>query len=403
MTDVEIPATQPPTWVMARGGSEELAKLRAELAADGCALAVFGSMEGITYATGWEVPVPLGAGADLAWGRPTLVVSNEVAVLVVPDGLESAARGMAEVDDIVPFATFDGVTPIDGRDAYIGALAQALRSVPVGRKRGVVALEGRSLPAAAAWLVDAALDDWPKADAEKPLARARLVKTRREIARLRHCAALADVAQETLLAQCRSAGADEYRLWAEVSAAVFAAHGRDIPLTGEIVTGPRTTTVAYPNGPRARITETGDPVLMDLSGRAAGYWFDCTNTLLVGRTEPNPEQLRLARASQAACEAAMDALRPGALACDAAAAAKAAFATFGLPMAHYAGHQIGVSVNELPRLVPYDRTPIRAGMVFSVEPGAYAGPGGSFGARSEKMVLVTDAGPDVLSTFSWGI
>ena len=84
-------------------------------------------------------------------------------------------------------------------------------------------------------------------------------------------------------------------------------------------------------------------------------------------------------------------------------AAAAAFAGFGLPMAHYAGHQIGVSVNELPRLVPYDQTPIEAGMVFSVEPGAYQGPGQSFGARSEKMVLVTPTGPEVLSTFAWGI
>ncbi len=403
MTDVEIPAAQAPSWVMARDSSEELAKVRAELAADGCAMAVLGSMEGVTYATGWEVPVPLGAGADLAWGRPTLVVSTEGAVLVVPDGLERAARGMAEVDEFVPFATFDGVTPIDGRAAYLAALEQALRLACGRGGRGTVALEGRSLAATAAEVVTDALSGWTIADAEKPLARARLVKTAREIARLRHCADLADVAQKTLLAQCQTPGADEYRLWAEVSAAVFAAHGRDIPLTGEIVTGPRTATVAYPNGPRARVTETGDPVLMDLSGRAAGYWFDCTNTLLVGGAEPNPEQLRLARASQAACEAAMDALRPGALACDAAAAAAAAFASFGLPMAHYAGHQVGVSVNELPRLVPYDRTPIRAGMVFSVEPGAYAGPGGSFGARSEKMVLVTDAGPEILSTFDWGI
>ncbi len=42
-------------------------------------------------------------------------------------------------------------------------------------------------------------------------------------------------------------------------------------------------------------------------------------------------------------------------------------------------------------------------MVFSVEPGAYEGAGGSFGARSEKMVLVTPSGPEILSTFSWGI
>ena len=40
---------------------------------------------------------------------------------------------------------------------------------------------------------------------------------------------------------------------------------------------------------------------------------------------------------------------------------------------------------------------------FSLEPGAYEGAGGTFGARSEKMVLVTASGPEVLSQFEWGI
>jgi Xaa-Pro aminopeptidase len=42
-------------------------------------------------------------------------------------------------------------------------------------------------------------------------------------------------------------------------------------------------------------------------------------------------------------------------------------------------------------------------MVFAVEPGVYEGPGGTFGARSEKMVLVTEHGPEILSQFEWGI
>jgi len=391
------------TGQAAAGAGEELARLRAELTADGCDAVVLASTAGVTYASGWEVPVPLGALADLSWGRPTLVAARDGgAVLVVPDGLRAAAEGAA-VDEVLPFATFDGVAPIDGRAAYLTALKRAVRLVCGAAGLGTVALETGALPAAAADAVTGTLPGWQTTEAEGMLARARAIKSAREIGLLRRAAALADLAHTTLIDRCRAAGLDEFRLWADVSAAVFAAVGRDIPLTGEVVTGPRTTTVAYPNGPRARVTKIGDPVLMDLSGRADGYWFDCTNTLLVAGAEPTASQLRHARASQAACEAAMDALRPSAEAADAAAAAEAAFAGFGLPMAHYAGHQVGVSVNEPPRLVPYDRTPIRAGMVFSVEPGAYEGPGGSFGARSEKMVLVTDTGPEVLSTFAWGI
>ena len=42
-------------------------------------------------------------------------------------------------------------------------------------------------------------------------------------------------------------------------------------------------------------------------------------------------------------------------------------------------------------------------MVFAVEPGAYEGAGGTFGARSEKMIVVTPSGPEILAEFAWGI
>ncbi len=80
----------------------------------------------------------------------------------------------------------------------------------------------------------------------------------------------------------------------------------------------------------------------------------------------------------------MDALRPGNCASDAWDAAEAAFQRHGLTSAHYAGHQIGAAVNEPPRLVAHDHTPIQAGMVFAVEPGAYAEPGGTFPGRARR-------------------
>jgi Xaa-Pro aminopeptidase len=82
---------------------------------------------------------------------------------------------------------------------------------------------------------------------------------------------------------------------------------------------------------------------------------------------------------------------------------ESSFARHGLPVTHYSGHQIGTGVNEPPRLVPYDDTVIEPGMVFAIEPGAYAGQGGRSGARAERMVLVTETGPDVLSAFTWGL
>jgi Xaa-Pro aminopeptidase len=230
-----------------------------------------------------------------------------------------------------------------------------------------------------------------------------MIKTEREIGLLRRAVEVADIGHRTLAELAREAGQTEFAMWAEITARMYRAAGHEIPVVGELVTGPRTSVVAYPGGPRERTTEPGDAALMDISQRVGGYWSDCTNTHIVGGVAPTADQLNLARASQAACEAAMDALRPGNRASDAWDAAEAAFQRHGLTSVHYAGHQIGVAVNEPPRLVAYDHTPIEAGMVFAVEPGAYAGPSGSFGARSEKMVLVTASGPQILSKFEWGI
>jgi Xaa-Pro aminopeptidase len=384
--------------------NEELSRARAALRAVGADVALLSSLANVTYASGWEAPVPLGALADLSYGQPLLIcsVTNAAAVLVAPDAYQAEASANAAVDEVIVFETFHSFRPTDSRQSFLDGVAEALRRAGASGGRGTLAVEERMLPLAVDRLVGETLPGWRRADAEEPLQRARMVKTEREIRLLRQASALADVAHRCLGELCQEAGRTEFAMWSEIEANVFAAAGRAIPLTGELVTGPRTTTVAYPNGPLGRTTAPGDAALMDLSGRIQGYWFDCTNTHVIAAA-PTPDQQRYARASQAACEAAMDALRPGAVAADAADAAEAAFAGFGLPMAHYAGHQIGVSVNELPRLVPYDRTPIEAAMVFSVEPGAYQGPGQSFGARSEKMMLVTPNGPEVLSTFEWGI
>jgi Xaa-Pro dipeptidase len=263
-------------------------------------------------------------------------------------------------------------------------------------------VESRTTPYA---VIELLARDFPKlqlVNVEDALQTARLTKTEREIALLRRAAHIGDIGHNALIELTRTAGLNEFEMWAELTMHMFRVVGHDIPVSGELVTGPRTCAVNYPNGPRDRVTQAGDAVLMDISQRVDGYWSDVTNTLVVA-AEPTPHQRKFARASQAAFDAAADGLRIGKRASDAWRAANDAYVKHGITMPHYMGHQIGVTVNELPRVVPYDDTPIQAGMVFSLEPGAYEGVGGTCGARSEKMVLVTASGPEVLSEFEWGI
>lgn len=51
----------------------------------------------------------------------------------------------------------------------------------------------------------------------------------------------------------------------------------------------------------------------------------------------------------------------------------------------------------------YDDTVIEPNMVFAIEPGAYGGEAVPTGARAEKIVLVTEDGAEILSSFTWGM
>ncbi len=379
--------------------NHELQKTCEELRRIGADGAVLGSIENVTYVTNVEQPVPVGALAATTVAPWLAVISakDERGIVVAPDGVAPGLRENAPGFDVIGFPTFDSFVATDPRARYVEGLTQALTELGLDSSTATVAVESEAVPLLAGPLISG-----KQLEAAEALRRARWIKTEREIGLLRTAAKLADIGHTTLDQLCEEAGKNEIAMWCEIANQIFMEAGREIPLSGELVTGPRSTVVLYPNGPHNRITEIGDAALMDLSGRHQGYWFDCTNTHIIGR-QPTSEEKRYARASQDACEAAMAALKPGAKASDAANAAEAAFAKHGLPMAHYAGHQIGVSVNELPRLVPYDHSVIEPGMVFSVEPGAYQGKDGTFGARSEKMVLVTASGPEILSTFTWGI
>jgi Xaa-Pro dipeptidase len=372
----------------------ESARLAAALRDAGADIAILSSFEDVCYATGFDVPPPIDAGAAFAYG-PTLAVatSDGRTVLIAPNTYVARAEERSRADDTRLVPTFGHFEPVDSERAFLAAVRDALADVG----DGVLAVDRRTLPAAVADL----LAGRRVVDVRPIVREARLVKTPREIELLRAAAAAADAGHEALL-ELAQPGANELEVMGGVITAVERAAGEPLPWAGELVTGPRTGTLRYPGGPIDRTIEAGDTVLMDLSVRRAGYWSDCTNTLVAGR-DPTDEQMRHFRAARAAYEAAVEQLRPGKRACDVWAASVEALAEHGFEPTHYAGHQLGTTVNEDPRLVAYDETPIQANMVFAVEPGVYAGGDGTTGARTEKNVLVTEEGPEVLSRFRWGM
>jgi len=384
--------------------NEELTQARAALAEAGCDLALLSSVTNVTYVSGFEVPLPVGVSAAVPYAPPFAVLSVKEAGTWLATSVFHTAQAKREsrLEQLLTFAGFDSFEPTDPRETYRQAVRSALQQAGL-TGAGRVGIEGRALPYGAAAVI---ASDFPQArliEIDDALDSARQIKTAREIERLRRAAHVGDVGHRTLAELAQTAGRNEFDMYAEIIARMQLAAGHEIPVSGELVTGPRTTTVNYPGGPLDRVTEPGDGAIMDISQRVDGYWSDCTNTHVIGGVNPTETQKKYARASQAAFEAAANLLRPGQRASEVWAAANAAYEKHGIPLPHYLGHQIGATVNELPRLVPYDHTPIEANMVFAVEPGAYQGPGGTFGSRSEKMVWVTESGPEILSQFDWGI
>src|SRR5207302_1993282 len=157
---------------------------------------------------------------------------------------------------------------------------------------------------------------------------------------------------------------------------------------------------ALPHGRASdRVLERGDMVVVDFGASAAGYHSDTTRTIVLG--EPTTEQARVIEAVRQAQLESMALMKPGVTADTVDRRAREVLAGETHAFGHGLGHGIGLQVHERPFLSPTDHTPLRAGMVVTNEPGIYIPDWG--GVRLEEMVLVTEAGPEVLTSASWEI
>jgi Xaa-Pro aminopeptidase len=223
----------------------------------------------------------------------------------------------------------------------------------------------------------------------------RAVKDATEIATLRRAARLlSDIARE--LPSVVAAGQTERAVARAIEDRLDRA-GFSAPAFPTIVaSGPNS---ARPHArPSERRLRAGDLVVLDFGGVLDGYCGDLTRMAAIGPVSSDARALY--GAVREAHEAAIAAVRPGVLASDVDGAARAALAAHGRAEAflHGTGHGLGLDVHEAPRIGRADAEqaePLAAGMVCTIEPGAYVD--GLGGARLEDDVLVTADGCEVLT------
>lgn len=363
-------------------------------------VAIFGRPENVAYVTGIAPEGPEWAGVAMAGGPMTAVLFAETAdsgelILANTEEWIVGQRELHVLRKLYP--AFSNDHAYDPQKQYIDALTKEVnrllsRSVRIGIDDGVPHMVVESLRRRG---VDGLVNITEVA------ARCRRIKTPSEIALIRECARINDIGQQA----CRSfakPGITELELWHHVVQRMEDEVGARLTVSGELVSGPRTAKPNYPGGPTTRILQPADTVILDLSVRLSGYWTDTTNTLVLSAS-PSTSLITCFSAAKAAFEAVIKELGPGQTCADVEKVARQTLSGFGFLPQHYLGHQIGTTVNELPRLVSYDSSPIEPGMVFAIEPGAYEGEGGSFGARLEKNIVVTETGCEILSNFPWGL
>ena len=146
--------------------------------------------------------------------------------------------------------------------------------------------------------------------------------------------------------------------------------------------------------PGARKLRSKDTILIDFGAKVGGYCSDTTRCFVFGR--PTRFYEKVYYGVQAAQQAAISRIRPGARLKEIDSAARDALAERDLPdYGHGTGHGIGLQVHENPFLSKIAKGTLQPGDVITVEPGVYIP--GKLGVRIEDDILVTETGHKILS------
>lgn len=220
----------------------------------------------------------------------------------------------------------------------------------------------------------------------------RAVKSPEEIAKIRHSVRVNSEAFSRTLNRIKP-GVRENEIAAEIDFQMRVLGAERNAFDSIVAAGPRS---ALPHAhPTKHPLGEKELVLIDIGAMVDGYASDMTRVAYIGTP---PKRIReIYKAVAEAQLAALDAVRSGVPVYKVDAAARQVLKGHGLDkeFVHSTGHGLGLEIHEAPKIGKKEKTRLQAGMVITIEPGAYIT--GFAGVRIEDTVLVTERGCQILT------
>ena len=358
--------------------------LRERMRVEGIGACIVADPVNVTYLSGHVIGGLVGLANTTAY----VLLTDEDAVLVAP-----ASAGF-QPPDWLRLLTYEDYAIAHTVNVPAAALEAFEKALFVVTGAGKVAAELGQLPAAAYQSLNACRGVESVVDVRSILRALRAVKSPHEVEAIRRSVRACDRIFATI-AEVIGEGSTELDVYVACVEVVAQEAGGPAILDGDFVSGERTEEIG--GKPTARALRRGDLLILDVYPRLGAYWADVTRTYVVG--ESTPAQVQRHALLEEALAAGERAIRPGLPTKELYHVVKGVFDRAGLGerFPHHAGHCVGLTPSEDPRIIPGSNAILQEGMVITLEPGLYVP--GEGGMRLEDNYVVTKAGFESLSEY----
>ncbi len=213
----------------------------------------------------------------------------------------------------------------------------------------------------------------------------RILKDREELGKIEKACEIVDDAVEFIKCQLKAGKTEKQFAW-ELECFIRSKGSESLPFDIIVASG---SNAALPHAkPTDKIIGTGEPIIIDMGARYRGYCSDITRTFIIGEEDSNFNKIYNIVLSAQLSGISLIKENMKATNADDIVRSMISNAGYGEYFGHGLGHGIGLETHELPRISMVSDDEIKAGMVFTIEPGIYM-PGWG-GVRIEDTVTVVN-------------